>query len=83
MLTSRIKILVVIALLGPSAFSAQKFDFKYSFEGEKLSISQEAPDYYAALTKAAKSCFSHFKSKTKANQQKGIDLIDICANPRS
>ncbi len=83
MLTSKTKIIIAIALLSSSAFSAQKFDFKYSFEGEKLSISQEAPDYYAALTKAAKSCFSHFKSKTKANQQKGIDLIDICANPRS
>lgn len=77
--------LVVISIvsLSETTLAAQKFDFKYSFEGEKLAISQEAPDYYVALTKAAKSCFSHFKSKTKSNQQKGVDLIDVCANPRS
>ena len=83
MFTSKIKALFVFALFSQSALSAQTFDFKYSFEGERLSISQEAPDYNAALTKAAKSCFSHFKAKTKSNQQKGIDLIDVCANPRS
>jgi len=83
MLNAKYKLLLVIFFLGHSAFSAQTFDFKYSFDGEKLSISQEAPDYYAALTKAAKSCFSHFKGKTKASQQKGVDLIDVCANPRS
>lgn len=70
-------------LVSQASLGSQTFDFKYSFEGEKLSVSQEAADYYQALTKAAKSCFRHFKSKTKSNSQKGIDLIDVCANPRS
>lgn len=83
MLTFKIKILLISTLISQLALSAQTFDFKYSFEGERLSISQEAPDYNSALTEAAKSCFSHFKAKTQSNQQKGIDLIDVCANPRS
>lgn len=83
MLAGKIKTLILLVILSEFTLASQKFDFKYSFDGEKLSISQEAPDYYAALTKAAKSCFSHFKSKAKSSHQKGIDLIDVCANPRS
>jgi hypothetical protein len=65
------------------SLGSQKFDFKYSFDGEKLAVSQEAPDYYQALEKAAKSCFKHFKQKTKSNHEKGIELIDVCANPKA
>tara|TARA_B110001454_G_C12723232_1_gene436010 strand:+ start:15120 stop:15371 length:252 start_codon:yes stop_codon:yes gene_type:complete len=83
MLAGKIKTLILLVILSEVTLASQKFDFKYSFDGEKLSISQEAPDYYAALTKAAKSCFTHFKSKAKSSHQKGIDLIDVCANPRS
>lgn len=83
MLAGKIKTLILLVVLSEATLASQKFDFKYSFDGEKLAISQEAPDYYAALTKAAKSCFSHFKAKTKSSPQKGIDLIDVCANPRS
>lgn len=70
-------------LFTQASLSSQKFDFKYTYEGEKLAVSQEAPDYYQALEKAAKSCFRHFKSKTKSNHQKGIELIDVCANPKA
>lgn len=76
-------LILLVFLAGHNSQATQKFDFKYSFEGEKLAVSQEAPDYYQALEKAAKSCFRHFKSKTKANHDKGIDLIDVCANPKS
>lgn len=69
--------------VGHNALAGQKFEFKYSFEGEKLAVSQEAGDYNKALEIAAKSCFRHFKSKTKSNKDKGIDLIDVCANPRT
>lgn len=76
-------VVLVMVFAGQSALSSQKFEFKYSFAGEKLSVSQEAPDYYEAIKKAAKSCFSHFKSKTKSNIERGLDLIDVCANPKS
>lgn len=76
-------LIIVLLFLSQNALSAQKFDFKYSFGGEKLSVSQEASDYYDAIKKAAKSCFSHFKTKTKSNFEKGLDLIDVCANPKS
>ncbi len=74
---------VATLLLSQLSLGAQTFDFKYSFEGEKLSVSQEAPDYYVALGKAAKSCFHHFKSKAKSNHEKSIELIDVCANPKA
>lgn len=74
--------LLVILIFNQKGFAVQKFDFRYSFEGEKLAVSQEASDYYQALEKAAKSCFRHFKPKTKSNYDKGIQLIDVCANPK-
>lgn len=83
MLDTLFKTFVTFSLLAQTTFAAQTFAFKYSFDGEKLSINQEAPDYNAALTKAAKSCFSHFRSKAKSNHEKGIELIDVCANPRT
>lgn len=81
---SYVSTMFVIAIIafGQNALAA-KFDFNYSYEGEKLSVSQEASDYYQALEIAAKNCFKHFKSKTKSNQEKGIEVIDVCANPRS
>jgi hypothetical protein len=72
-----------ILLVGQTSLASQKFEFKFAFEGEKLAVSQEAPDYYQALERAAKSCFRHFKAKAKSNRDKGIDLIDVCANPKS
>lgn len=83
MLNNIFKTLIMMSLLAQSTLAAQTFAFKYSYEGEKLSINQEATDYNSALTIAAKNCFSHFKSKTKSNHQKGVELIDVCANPRS
>ena len=59
-------VLVSAVLFGQMSLGSQKFDFRYSFDGEKLAVSQEAPDYYQALEKAAKSCFKHFKSKAKS-----------------
>ncbi len=72
-----------LLLFTQAGFGSQTFAFKYSFDGEKLAVSQEAPDYNQALEKAAKSCFHHFKSKTKSNFDKGIELIDVCANPKN
>ncbi|MBL7545335.1 MAG: hypothetical protein JNL11_16065 [Bdellovibrionaceae bacterium] len=76
-------LIIATFLFAHSSLATQKFEFKYSFQGEKLAVSQEASDYYQALEKAAKSCFRHFKHKTKSNQEKGIDLIDVCANPQA
>ena len=80
-------VMIMMMFAGQSAFSSkninQTFDFKYVFAGEKLSVSQDAPDYYEAIKKAAKSCFTHFKSKTNSNHEKGVELIDVCANPKS
>ena len=82
---SYVSTLVILGLLlfSQAGFASQTFAFKYSFEGEKLAVSQEATDYNQALEKAAKSCFHHFKAKTKSNFDKGIELIDVCANPKN
>ena len=83
--SSNIRVLVLSLAIATASVghAGQTFDFKYAFDGEKLSVSQQAGDYYQALEKAAKSCFHHFKSKAKSDRQKGIDLIDVCANPKS
>lgn len=64
------------------ASAAETFNFKYQFQGEVLTISQQGNDQNHALTIAAKSCFRHFKGNQKVNESKGLDIIDVCANPR-
>ena len=58
------------------------FKFHYTFNGESLVVKQEAKDTFQAMSVAAKTCFQHFKGKQKLNSDKGLDLIDTCANPR-
>lgn len=64
------------------AKASETFNFKYQFQGEVLTISQEGHDQNHALSIAAKSCFRHFKGNKKINESKGLDIIDVCANPK-
>jgi hypothetical protein len=61
----------------------KEYSFKFKYEGENLVLLQKATSYEEAYEKAAQSCFQHFKGGRKVAEQKGLDIIDVCANPRS
>ncbi|MGZ3771638.1 MAG: hypothetical protein ACXVCP_19365 [Bdellovibrio sp.] len=86
------KTFIVITLL---AFSCSSFAwiskespmkdyvFKYNLSGESLEIRSPANTYEEAYEKAAQQCFRHYKGAGKVSENRGLDIIDVCANPRS
>lgn len=78
-----LRLIFILASFSFVALGAETYKFKYNFKGEVLTIKQEAKDPNQALSLAAKSCFHHFKKNQKLNESTGLDLIDICANPKN
>lgn len=87
------KTLVLWTMFISAPFQAMSFistptpskDYKFHFKlgQEKLEISQSGPSYEVAFERAAQSCFNHFKNGQKLTEDRGLDIIDVCANPRS
>lgn len=61
----------------------QLYSFKFHLKGETYEYQQAANTYEEAFTKAAKACYSHYKSGRHLSEDDGLDIIDVCANPRS
>lgn len=63
----------------------QSFTFKYRYQGETLEVRRQAPAWEVAFEQAAQTCFEHYKRHhgTRLTEDQGLDIIDVCANPRS
>lgn len=61
----------------------KSYAFKYHIGKQTLEFNQKAATYEEALEKVAFKCFSELKAGKKLNEETGLDIIDICANPRS
>lgn len=59
------------------------FNFKYKFKNDILDVSEKSSDYNEALKVAAQKCFYYYSKRTDLNEQIGLEIIDICANPKS
>ncbi len=59
------------------------YDFVYRVNGHPITITRTAASYEEAFDKAAQDCFRVLKNGRKLTEDKGLDIIDICANPRS
>ena len=59
------------------------YTFKFHLANDSFEYSQKAPSYEEAYEKAAQACFNHFKAGRRVSEDRGLDIIDICANPRS
>ena len=59
------------------------FEFKFNpYQGENFTFSVKAKDQYIALERAAMSCFTHYKKQRQVSSEEGLDIIDICVNPK-
>jgi hypothetical protein len=61
----------------------QLYTFKFHLKGETYEYNQAANTYEEAFTKAARACYSHYKGDRHLTEDAGLDIIDVCANPRS
>lgn len=59
------------------------YSFKYKYQNEKFEINKPALSYEEAFDQAASECFKHYKAGQPVTEEKGLDIIDVCANPRS
>jgi len=80
-------ILAVLMLFSAStAFSASKtqnFSFQYKAKQYKsFTIVRAASNKEEAFRLAAKDCFKHLTNNKYPGEEKGLEIIDICANPK-
>lgn len=61
----------------------QEYKFKFNLKGDIYQYQQKSASYEEAFERAAKACFNHYKTGKKLNEDQGLDIIDVCANPRS
>lgn len=61
----------------------KEYTFKYQLKAEIIRLSIEANTYEDAFEKAASQCAKHFKGSQKLTEDAKLDIIDVCANPRS
>lgn len=74
---------IILLIFSSHIWAKSSFTFHYKFAGESYNVNSDQSDYLAALKIAAHECFNHFKPKVQGNSEKGIDLIDVCANPKT
>ncbi len=72
-----------IAFAAPQPPEAQLYKFKFRMKSELYEYSQKTTSYEEAFERAAKSCYQHFKDGRKLTEDQGLDIIDVCANPRT
>jgi len=59
------------------------YDFKFKLKAETYTYTRTAANYEEAYESAAQACFKHFKGGRHVSEDEGLDIIDVCANPRS
>lgn len=59
------------------------YNFKFKMVDTTFEYSQKSASYEEAFGKAAKACYRHFKNGKALTEDQGLDIIDVCANPRS
>ena len=62
--------------------STKEYVFKYKLSGQTLEVKESASSYEDAYRLAAQQCFNFYKGSNKISQERGLDIIDVCANPR-
>ncbi|MGZ3744877.1 MAG: hypothetical protein ACXWRE_08765 [Pseudobdellovibrionaceae bacterium] len=86
------KALVMIFILAVSSLSfawieksppLKSYNFQFKLKSEVFPFSTKALSYEEAYETAAQACFKHFKGGRHISESEGLDIIDICANPRS
>lgn len=61
----------------------KSYEFKFKLKAEAFTFSSKALSYEEAYETAAKACFKHYKGGRRVSEDEGLNIIDVCANPRS
>jgi hypothetical protein len=59
------------------------YKFHFSYGGKRLEVIESASNWEQSYEKAALKCLSYFSQGKPLTHEKGLDLVDVCANPKS
>ena len=81
------QILVILALIACSQTfaSTQVKEFKFVFKAtvnSNIEVKKQATTKEAAFKLAAHECYQHLTAGKYPGEERGLDIIDICANPK-
>ena len=81
------KATLIISLLCISivTYASESKNFAYRFQaykGESYTYETQSDSQEEAYERAATACFQHYKGGRRISMDQGLDIIDICANPR-
>jgi hypothetical protein len=66
-----------------SLTAKKSWSFKYKDLAQKpFQIKKEASNYEEAYKSASRECFQQLTGGQYPGEEKGLDIIDICANPK-
>lgn len=76
------KTLIFLLLIG-SAAEAKEFRFTYILDRDKLQYKTDATDWEEAFNRGAQFCYDFFVKREKnLTEERGVEIIDSCANPK-
>lgn len=76
--------LIAVLMMGFNTFASTATEKAYVFKFKTLQqpIVMKGASQDAAFKLAAKECFSKLTGGKYPGEEKGLDIIDICANPK-
>lgn len=72
-----IYLLLIFAQAAPNLYIQ-----RYCYPGNNLKVVVDAPTLEEGGKKAARICFKALTKGVYPGEEKGLDIIDICANPK-
>lgn len=77
-------LILQVSTLAFAATSGKKeFKFKYTYKGERLEIVETSDSWEKSFERSAMKCLKHFSKGQALSDDQGLDLVDLCANPKS
>lgn len=76
------KALIFVILFLPTIALATEYNFAFTYQGGTLKYKTEQRTWEAAFKLAAQKCFDFYTEGSYPGEEKGLDIIDVCANPK-
>lgn len=67
----------------PAAAAKEEIKLHYRYHGKHLEVPVRAPNFVDAIEPGAEKCMQFFTSEERLTLDDKIQLIDVCANPRT